>query len=47
MAPEVLIYVKNVKHFLDNNEEAHDYFLKNIDETDFYSKVAESSQKKF
>lgn len=47
MSPEVLIYVKNVKNFLDNNAEAHDYFLNGIDETDFFSKVAESSQKNF
>lgn len=47
MSPEVLIYIKNVKHFLDNNEEAYDYFLKNINEDEFFSKVAESSQKNF
>ena len=47
MAPEVLIYVKNVKNFLDTNQEAHDYFLKNLNADDFFSKVAESSQENF
>ena len=47
MAPEVLIYVKNVENFLDTNQEAHDYFLKNLNADDFFSKVAESSQENF
>ena len=47
MAPEVLIYISNVKKFLDNNQEAHDYFLKNLDENDFYSKIAITSQTNF
>lgn len=47
MAPEVLIYISNVKKFLDNNQEAYDYFLKNLDENDFYSKIAITSQINF
>ena len=47
MAPEVLIYVKNVKKFLDTNQEAYDYFLKDLNADDFFSKVAESSQENF
>ena len=47
MSPEVLIYISNIKKFLDTNNEAHQYFLKNINEDEFFSKVAESSQKNF
>jgi hypothetical protein len=47
MAPEVLIYIKNIKKFLSTNEEAHEYFLKNINEEDFFSRVAVSSQENF
>ena len=47
MAPEVLIYIKNIKKFLDTNQEAHDYFLKDLNADDFFSKVAESSQENF
>jgi len=48
MSPEVLIYIKNIKKFLDNNNEARQYFLNcEINEDDFYSKVAELSQKNF
>ncbi len=47
MSPEVLIYIGNIKKFLDTNQEAHDYFLKGVNEEDFYSKVAVSSQKNF
>ncbi len=47
MSPEVLIYIKNIKKFLETNDDAHQYFLKDVNEDDFYSKVAESSQKNF
>ena len=47
MSPEVLIYIGNIKKFLDTNQEAHDYFLNGVNEQDFYSKVAVSSQKNF
>jgi len=47
MSPEVLIYIRNIKKFLDTNDEAHQYFLKDLNEDDFYSKIAESSQKNF
>lgn len=47
MSPEVLIYISNIKKFLDTNNEAHQYFLKNINEDEFFSKVAELSQKNF
>jgi|Laugresu1bdmlbdd_1035124.scaffolds.fasta_scaffold16183_2 hypothetical protein len=47
MSPEVLIYIGNIKKFLDTNQEAHEYFLKNVNEEDFFSKVAISSQKNF
>lgn len=47
MSPEVLIYIGNIKKFLDTNQEARDYFLKGLNEEDFYSKLAVSSQKNF
>lgn len=47
MSPEVLIYIGNIKKFLDTNQEAHEYFLNGLNEEDFYSKVAVSSQKNF
>lgn len=47
MAPEVLIYISSIKKFLSTNDEARDYFLKDLNEDDFFSMVAESSQKNF
>lgn len=47
MSPEVLIYIGNIKKFLDTNQEARNYFLKGLNEEDFYSKLAVSSQKNF
>lgn len=47
MAPEVLIYISGIKKFLNINEEARDYFLKDLNEDDFFSMVADSSQKNF
>ena len=47
MAPEVLIYISGIKKFLSTNEEARNYFLNDLNEDDFYAKVAKSSQKNF
>lgn len=47
MSPEVLIYLQTVKKFLQNNQDAKDYFLKDIDEEIFYKYLAEISQKNF
>jgi hypothetical protein len=47
MPPEVLIYLNTVKKFLKSNQDANDYFLKNVDEEIFYKYLAEISQKNF
>lgn len=47
MSPEVLIYIGNVKKFFSTNEEAYNYFFKDIDEDDFYSKLLVISQNNF
>ena len=47
MSPEVLIYIQSVKNYLQNNQEANDYFLKGVDEEIFYKYLAEISQKNF
>jgi hypothetical protein len=47
LSPEVLAYVQTVKHFLKKNEQANEYFLKNVDEELFYNQLTEISQKNF
>lgn len=46
-SPEVLIYIQTVKNYLNTNEEARDYFLKNGDENFFYKHLEEISQKNY
>jgi hypothetical protein len=47
LSPEVLAYIQSVKHFLKKNDEAREYFLKNVDEELFYQQLSEISQKNF
>jgi|LakMenE18May11ns_1017448.scaffolds.fasta_scaffold9671239_2 hypothetical protein len=47
LSPEVLSYIQSVKHFLKKNDEAREYFLKNVDEELFYQQLSEISQKNF
>jgi magnesium-transporting ATPase (P-type) len=47
LSPEVLMYIQTVKHYFQNNQEAHDYFLGNTDEELFYEYLSEISQKNF
>lgn len=47
MPPEVLIYVQTVKNFFKSNNQARDYFLKNLDEEIFFKYLAEISEKNF
>lgn len=46
-SPEVLIYIQTVKNYLNANEEAREYFLKNGDENFFYKHLEEISQKNY
>lgn len=47
LSAEVLAYVQTVKHFLKKNEQANEYFLKNVDEELFYNQLSEISEKNF
>lgn len=47
LSPEVLMYIQTVKHYFQNNQEAHDYFLGNVDEEIFYKHLSEISQINF
>jgi hypothetical protein len=47
LSPEVLAYIQTVKSFLKKNDEARDYFLKNVDEELFFNQLTEISQKNF
>ncbi|MFM7018138.1 hypothetical protein [Flavobacterium sp.] len=44
---EVYIYLQTVKNFLNNSEEAWNYFLFNSDEELFYEHLCEIAQKNF
>jgi hypothetical protein len=45
--PEVLIYLNQVKSFLDKNEEARSYFMSNISPDIFYEKLCKISEQNF
>lgn len=47
MSPEVLIYIQNVKNFLEKDQVTRDYFLSEIDENLFFQQLSEISQKNF
>lgn len=43
MNPEVLIYLQQIKMYIDNNPTAKDYFIGNSQENIFYKKLEEIS----
>lgn len=45
MSPEVLIYIRKVRDYLENNQDAHDYFLIGIDEEKFFDEVSKIATK--
>ena len=47
MAPEVLIYVQNLKLYFDKNKEDQDYFTGNADKELFFKQLAEMAEKNF
>jgi hypothetical protein len=47
MSPEVLIYVQNVRNYLNKDLDARNYFLNEIDEEMFFKYLTEISQKNF
>jgi hypothetical protein len=46
-SPEVLIYLQTVKTYLNNNEEAKNYFIGESDESFFYEHLTMISEKNF
>jgi len=46
-SPESLIYLQTLKNYFQNNEEAKNYFLSNLNEDDFYSNVLNVAEKNF
>ena len=46
-SPEVLIYLQTFKNHLQNNQDAKNYFLANLDEEEFYRHILEVSEKNF
>ena len=47
LSPEVLIYIQTVKNYFTTNKEAHDYFIGDSNEEDFFKHLSEISQKNF
>jgi len=47
MPPEVLIYVQNVKKYLETNQEARNYFLDGLDVDLFFKHLTEISEKNY
>ncbi len=47
MAPEVLIYVRTVKTYIQSNEDANQYFLSGLNPDDFYKQIENVSEKNF
>lgn len=47
MAPEVLIYVRTVKTYIQSNEEAKQYFLSGLNPDDFYKQIEDISEENF
>lgn len=47
LSAEVLMYIQNVKNFVNKNEEAKRYFLIYYSENVFYEKLSEIAQSNF
>jgi hypothetical protein len=47
MVPEVLIYIRTVKTYIQSNEEAKEYFIADSNPEDFYQQIQEISEKNF
>jgi hypothetical protein len=47
LSSEVLIYVQTIKNYLETNQEARDYFLKNADYDLFFDNLAQISEINF
>lgn len=45
--PEVLIYIQTVKNYLNNSDEARDYFIGESNEELFFEHLSEISQKNY
>lgn len=43
-SPEVLIYVQSIKNYFDTNENAREYFLKNVNYDIFFENLARISE---
>jgi hypothetical protein len=46
-SPEVLVYLQTLKSYIENNQEAKDYFLLNYDEESFFDLVGDIAQANF
>lgn len=47
LSPEVLIYIQTIKNYLETNQEAKNYFLKNADYDLFFDNLAQISEINF
>lgn len=47
LSSEVLIYVQTIKNYLETNQDANDYFLKNADYDLFFDNLAQISEINF
>jgi hypothetical protein len=47
LSSDVLIYVQTIKNYLETNQEARDYFLKNADYDLFFDNLAQISEINF
>jgi hypothetical protein len=46
-SPEVLIFLQNFKIYLENNDDVKIYFLKNVNEDEFFKELLKTAQKNF
>lgn len=46
-SPEVLIYIQNIKNYLNKNSKEKEYFIGESDENSFYNLLKDISQKNF
>lgn len=47
LSSEVMIYLQNLKHYFDNNDEVRSYFIINQQDKLFYNQIAKISQLNF
>lgn len=47
MDPEIIIYINKLRGYFKKNENAKNYFLKNLNEDKFFDMVTELAQKNF